>query len=272
MRIEGDGGAADRHGSWVARAVRRGRWRSAGVVAAAAVALAACGDPGDGGTAAVPAGSVSPGGPPPVVLPAGPGGEPVALRFVETRRLLDLDADAEAAVVHRCVPGNNGRPVSPDGDGRLLVAVGSSLVLVQNSQGLAACLVELVSRDGPPDFSWSDKPMLRWWHSDRTPDFSRPPEAPIEVFNTSTREEGVVDWAGPTWFWHAFGRVSPEVKELFAVIPNGEAINVPVGATGAFALYWNRTVDTPEQVQARPPLSLFARDGAGRVLHSVTLP
>jgi len=250
----------------------------AGVVAAAAVVLSACGDPGGGGTATVPTGSTgstgstSLGGPSPVVLPAGPGGEPVTLRFVETRRLLDLDAAAEAAVVHRCVPGVTGRPVSPDGDGRLLVAVGSSFVLVQNSQGLAACLVELVGRDGPPDFSWSDKPMLRWWNSDRTPDFSRPPDAPIEVFNTSSREDGEVDWAAPTWFWQAFGRVSSAVKELFAVIPNGEAINVPVGATGAFALYWHRTVDASEQVEARPPLSLFARDGAGRVLHSLTLP
>lgn len=279
MRIKGDGGVVDLGGSRVARSVHRRRWRSAGVVAAAVVALAACDDPGDRGPAAVPAGSASPTGPPPVVLPAGPGGEPVTLRFVETRRLLDLDADAEAAVVHRCVPGGNGhpvpseggRPVSPDGDGRLLVAVDGPLVLVQNGQGVAACLVELVSRDGPPDFSWSDKPMLRWWDSDLSPDLSRPPEMPIEVFNTSTGDGGTVEWVHPTWFWHAFGRVSPEVRELFAVIPNGEAINVPVGATGAFALYWNRTVDTPEQVPLRPPLSLFARDGAGRVLHSVTL-
>lgn len=272
MRIEGDGGVADRHRSRVARAGRRRRWRSAGVVAAAVVALTACGAPGDGGTAAVPAGSASPAGPSPVVLPAGPGGEPVTLRFVKTRRLLDLDADAEAAVVHRCVPGGNGRPVPPDGSGRLLVAVDGPLVLVQNSQGVAACLVKLVSRDGPPDLSWSDEPMLRWWHSDRSPDFSRPPQAPIEVFTTNSRDGGVIEWTHPTWFWQAFGRVSPEVKELFAVIPNGEAINVPVAATGAFVLSWNRTVDTPEQVQARPPLSLFARDGAGRVLHSVTLP
>ncbi|MBL7501924.1 hypothetical protein I6A84_40665 [Frankia sp. CNm7] len=271
MRIEGDGRVADRHGPRVARAIRRRRWRSAGIVAVAALALAACGDPGDGGAATVPAGSASPGGPPPVALPTGPAGEPVTLRFVETRRLLDLDADAQAAVVHRCVPGNNGRPAPPDGDGRLLVAVDGPLVLVQNSQGLAACLVELVSRDGPPDFSWSDKPMLQWWTSDRTPDFSLPPQTPIDVFNTSTTEDGVVDWERPTWFWQAFGRVSPQVKELFAFIPNGEAINIPIGATGAFALYWNRAIDPSEQTQTRPPLSLFARDGTGQMLHSVTL-
>ncbi|MCK9923185.1 hypothetical protein MXD61_15125 [Frankia sp. AgPm24] len=170
------------------------------------------------------------------MLPAGPEGKPVTLRFVETQRLLDLDADAEAAVVHRCVPGINGSPGSSDGGSRLLVAVDGPLVLVQNSQGLAACLVELVSRDGPPDFSWSDKPMLRWWHSERSPDFSRPPGAPIEVFNTSATDGVVADWVHPTWFWRAFGRVSPQVKELFAVIPSGEAIHVPVGTTGAFAL------------------------------------
>ncbi|OHV42416.1 hypothetical protein CC117_11915 [Parafrankia colletiae] len=207
-----------------------------------------------------------------MVLPAGPGGEPVTLRFVETRRLLDLDADAEAAVVHRCVPGNNRRPGPAEGGGRLLFAGDGPLVLVQNSQGLAACLVELVGRDGPPDFSWSDKPMLQWWQSDRSPDFSQPPQTPIEVFNTSTGDGGTVEWVHPTWFWHAFGRVSPQVKELLAVIPNGEAINLPVAATGAFALYWNREVDTSEQVPLRPPLSLFARDSTGQVLHSMTLP
>ncbi|EFC82547.1 hypothetical protein [Parafrankia sp. EUN1f] len=210
------------------------------------------------------------------------GGEPVTLRFVESRPLLDLDTAAEAAVVHRCAPGNIRGPVAPggsapggsapDSSGRLLVAVDGPLVLVQNSRGLAACLVNLVSRDGPPDFSWSDEPMLQWWASDRDPDFSRPPVTPIEVFSTSTKVDGVVDWVRPTWFWHAFGRVSLEVKELFAVIPDGEAVNVAFGDTGAFALYWSRTVDSPEQAEARPPLSLFARDGAGRVLHSMTLP
>ncbi|KPM54608.1 hypothetical protein ACG83_14045 [Frankia sp. R43] len=288
MRIGCTRGSTEQHSSRVDRAGVRRWWRSAGIAAAAVVALAACSDAMSGAApAATPAPPSGTSGPPPVMLPAGPGGEPVTLRFVGTRRLLDLDAAAEAAVVHRCAPGNIRGPVAPggsapggsapdagapDSSGRLLVAVDGPLVLVQNSQGLAACLVSLVSRDGPPDFSRSDEPMLRWWASDRDPDFSQPPVTPIEVFSTSTSADGAVDWERPTWFWQAFGRVSPEVKELFAVIPDGEAVNVAIGDTGAFALYWNKTVDSPEQVEARPPLSLFARDGAGRVLHSIALP
>ncbi len=92
------------------------------------------------------------------------------------------------------------------------------------------------------------------------------------MFDRGSEELGTVDWERPTWFWQAFGRVSAQVKELFAVIPGGEASRVPVGATGAFALYWRKTVASVEQASHRPPLSLFARDSAGRVLSSVTLP
>ncbi|CAO5235311.1 hypothetical protein [Frankia sp. AgKG'84/4] len=145
-------------------------------------------------------------------------------------------------------------------------------MFVGSSHGLAACLVELVDRDGPPDFSWSDRPMLRWWWSDRVPGLSRPPSAPMEMFDAGGREVRVVDWDSPTWLWQAFGRVSPQVKELFAVIPGGEAMRVAVGATGAFALSWSRTVATFGKASHRPPLSLFARDSAGRVLSSMTLP